>query len=215
MAAKIEDDVPLPGTSREVADSTPADDADDTPLSQATVDELNSMVAKAQAGEFKQLPEEPPQQELSRANRDDESRDNSRRTGASWRPQNRLPEPRPQHGWRFKWVRIGVLGNVDNRNVSTRFREGWQPVGLSEAQDLVGAVVLTDVDTRFEDALVIGGLMLCKMPEEEAQRRDRYYQDKARSQVRAIDNSLLSESDPRMPLNIRERNSKVEFGRGG
>ena len=59
--------------------------------------------------------------------RDLESRETDAREKA-WEPASILPDPEPQDGWVFRWVRTAMVGNLDNMNVSKRFREGWEPV---------------------------------------------------------------------------------------
>ena len=55
--------------------------------------------------------------------------------------------------------------------------------------------------------------MLCRAPEELVQERDEYYQQQTDAQMRSVDNNLMRESDPRMPI-FNERKSKVTFGKG-
>jgi hypothetical protein len=66
---------------------------------------------------------------------------------------------------------------------------------------------------RFKDNIVIGGLMLCKAPSEMVEERTEYFQQQTDSQMRSVDNNLMRESDPRMPM-FNERKSKVTFGKG-
>tara|TARA_R110000824_G_scaffold71951_1_gene184016 strand:+ start:1041 stop:1265 length:225 start_codon:yes stop_codon:yes gene_type:complete len=66
---------------------------------------------------------------------------------------------------------------------------------------------------RFKDNIVIGGLMLCKAPKELVAERNEYYASQAKSQMHSVDNNLMRESDPRMPL-FNERKTKVTFGNG-
>jgi hypothetical protein len=60
----------------------------------------------------------------------------------------------------------------------------------------------------------VGGLLLCKMPAENAQRRQDFYAGKAEQQVDSIDNIYLRENDPRMPMLKPERKTRVTFGGG-
>ena len=39
-----------------------------------------------------------------------------------------------------------------------------------------------------------------KMPQEMVDQRNEYYRDKARAQEKAVDNNLMRQNDPRMPL---------------
>jgi hypothetical protein len=65
---------------------------------------------------------------------------------------------------------------------------------------------------RFKDNVVMGGLMLCKAPTEFVEERNADYREQTTSQMRAVDNSLARENDPRMPL-FNERKSTVTFGK--
>jgi hypothetical protein len=89
-------------------------------------------------------------------------------------------------------------------------REGWEPVKLSEQPKFQ---LLIDPNSRFKDNIEIGGLLLCKTPSEFIQQRSDYYQRQTDAQTAAVDNSLMRENDPRMPL-FNERKSSVSFGKG-
>ena len=66
---------------------------------------------------------------------------------------------------------------------------------------------------RFKDNIVIGGLMLCKAPREMVEERNEYYSGQAKAQMSSVDNNLMRENDPRMPL-FNERKTRVTFGNG-
>jgi len=128
----------------------------------------------------------------------------------SWRRPETLPTPEPQDGWGFKWVRVATRGNADPTNITSKLREGWEACKASDHPEIELAVVENE---RFKDNIVIGGLMLCKAPQELVEERNGYYQTQADSQMRAVDNNLMRESDPRMPI-FNDRRSKVTFGKG-
>jgi hypothetical protein len=73
--------------------------------------------------------------------------------------------------------------------------------------------LLADPTSRFKDNIEIGGLLLCKAPEELVDQRNDYYQNMTEQQTKAIDNSFMKQNDPRMPL-FNERKSSVSFGKG-
>jgi hypothetical protein len=60
---------------------------------------------------------------------------------------------------------------------------------------------------------VIGGLMLCKAPKELVEERNDYFGEQSKAQINSVDNNLMRENDPRMPL-FNDRQSKVTFGNG-
>jgi len=129
----------------------------------------------------------------------------------SWRPAQLLPEPAPQPGFKFRWVRVSTLGQNDPVNVSAKLREGWEPVRASDHPEM--QLYLDSDNQRFKDNIVVGGLMLCKTPTEFVDQRNSFYQKQADGQMQSVDNSFMRENDPRMPL-FKERTSKTTFGRG-
>ena len=127
-----------------------------------------------------------------------------------WMPPELLPEPDKQAGYEYRWIRVSMLGKQDGRNVSTKIREGWEPVKLQEQPQFK---LLTDTTTRFEDGIEIGGLLLCKTPEEFVEQRKDYYANQNQLQAEAVDNNLMRQSDPRMPI-FKQRKSSTSFGTG-
>jgi hypothetical protein len=130
-----------------------------------------------------------------------------------WKPASLLPDPDPQDGWVFRWIRTSFVGQADNANVSAAYRVGWEPVRSEDHQELM---VTSDIDSRFgsEGHIEIGGLLLCKMPEEKLRSRGEYQRQKAEQQQEAIDNTYMRENDPRSPLLKTERGTR-KFGTGG
>lgn len=128
----------------------------------------------------------------------------------SWAPSSNLPTPNPKDGWTFRWIRVSSLGNADNTNVSKKFREGWEPVKASDHPELF---IETDIDSQFEDSLQVGGLLLCKAPEELMVKRREYFANMSAKQIESVDRNYMKENDPRMPLLAPERKTRTEFGR--
>jgi len=146
-----------------------------------------------------------------RAPREVDERKDDTRPDDAFIPQSLLPIPEPQDGWVFRWVRTSILGESDNINVSTRFREGWEPVMAEEHPELK---IQSDYGSQFaaKGNIEIGGLLLCKAPEKTMQQRSKYYEDMAQQQMEGVDRNYLRENDPRMPLLRPERTTKVKFG---
>lgn len=145
----------------------------------------------------------------NRLDRKLETREKSTRK-RSWRRPEVLPTPDAQDGYSYHWVRVATRGRADPTNVTSKLREGWEPVKASDHPEIELAVVENE---RFKDNVVIGGLMLCKAPEELVGERTEYYGDQTSNQMRSVDNNLMRESDPRMPM-FNDRRSKVTFGKG-
>jgi hypothetical protein len=129
---------------------------------------------------------------------------------AKWLPPQLLPDPTPEEGYAFRWVRISTLNKDDATNISSKLREGWEPVKASDHPEI--RLFGTD-DKRFPDSVQVGGLLLCKTPVEFVEQRNAYYSQQAEAQMQSVDNTYMRENDPRMPM-FKERSSKVTFGKG-
>lgn len=127
-----------------------------------------------------------------------------------WMPPELLPEPDKQAGFSYRWIRVSMLNNADPRNISTRFREGYEPVGLEEQPKFR---LLADPNSRYKDNIEIGGLLLCKRPVEFDEQQAAYYAEQTRMQTEAVDNNLMRQSDARMPI-FKEGRSTTSFGKG-
>ena len=145
----------------------------------------------------------------NRLNRELETREKTVRKKAWQRPEM-LPSPNPEPGYVFHWVRVSTQGQVDATNVSSKLREGWVQVKATDHPEITLVSIEHD---RFKDNIVIGGLLLCKAPIELVEERSEYYDTQTRSQMNSVDNNLMRENDPRMPL-FNERKTKVTFGKG-
>ena len=127
-----------------------------------------------------------------------------------WKAPELLPEPDKQPGFAYRWIRVSMLNSADPRNLSSKLREGWEPVRAEEQPKFK---LLVDPDSRFKDNIEIGGLLLCKTPQELVEQRTEYYEKQTQSQTDAVDNNLMRQNDPRMPL-FNERKSSTSFGKG-
>ena len=145
----------------------------------------------------------------NRKPREIETRQQSVRPEA-WKPPELLPEPDKQAGFAYRWIRVSTLNSADPRNLSAKLREGWEPVRAEEQPKFQ---LLIDPNSRFKDNIEIGGLLLCKTPDEFVDQRNKHYQKQAENQMDAVDTSLMRQSDPRMPL-FSERKSTTTFGKG-
>ena len=127
-----------------------------------------------------------------------------------WMPPKLLPDPNPEEGYAFRWIRISSLGKDDATNYSSKLAEGWEPVKASDHPEIR---LFAATQNKFPDSIEVGGLLLCKTPVEFAEQRDAYYRQQAEAQMQSVDNTFMRENDPRMPM-FKERSSKVTFGKG-
>ena len=145
----------------------------------------------------------------NRITRELESRSNKERP-KSWQPASTLPEPDKQPGYAYRWVRVSMIGKADASNVSSKLREGWEPVRIEEQPQFK---MLLDPNSTFKENIEVAGLLLCKIPEEFMDQRRDYFSKKNRAQIDSVDNNFMRENDPRMPL-FSEKKSKTSFGKG-
>ena len=145
----------------------------------------------------------------NRLKRELESRETQERP-KQWAPAELLPEPDKEAGYAYRWIRVSTLNNADPRNLSAKLREGWEAVRIEEQPKFQ---LLIDPNTRYKDNIEIGGLLLCKTPIEFVQQRNDHYAKQTQAQTEAVDNNLMRQSDPRMPL-FQERKSSSSFGKG-
>jgi len=125
---------------------------------------------------------------------------------AVYAPPTALPDPTPEPGWKFRWIATAVNGQNYAQNVAMRMREGWVPVKAEDHPELM-------LPANAAGNVEIGGLMLCKQPAEGVEARNTYYATQAVKQEQSVDNTLMRQSDARMPL-FNERKSTTSFGKG-
>lgn len=145
----------------------------------------------------------------NRLDRELETREKTTRKRSWVRPEV-LPSPKEHPDWDYRWVRISTQGQADPTNVSSKLREGWEPVLATDHKEIT---IFHAENDRFKDNIVMGGLMLCRAPKEMVKERNEYYAKQADAQIQSVDNNLMRESDRRMPL-FNERKTEVTFGKG-
>lgn len=138
-----------------------------------------------------------------------ETRTQSERPKQWVRPET-LPQPDKQPGYEYRWIRVSTLNQADARNISSKLREGWEPVRIEEQPKFK---LLVDPNSRFKDNIEVQGLLLCKIPTEFVEQRKDYFRQQTQAQIESVDNSFMRENDPRMPL-FKERKTTTSFGSG-
>ena len=125
-----------------------------------------------------------------------------------WAPPSHLEAPEAPEGFVHRWIRISMRGEEDKMNVHAKLREGWEPVRADEYPHYEAPVI---DDGKYQGVIGQGGLMLCRIPEETAHERNVYYGGRTREQMIAVDQDLMKEQHPSMPINS-SRQSRVTFG---
>lgn len=146
----------------------------------------------------------------NRKNREVEVREETDvREKKTWKPAALLPEIKQEKGYAYRWIRISLANEADNLNASSRMREGWEPVKHSDHPEVN---LPKNPNSQYGDSIEVGGLLLCKMPQEMVDQRNEYYKEKAEAQEKAVDNNLMRQNDPRMPL-FSDKKSTTTFGK--
>ena len=127
-----------------------------------------------------------------------------------WTPPQILETPDAPPGVKYSLIRTHIRGEDDKTNVHMRFREGFEPVKPSE---VAGYDLPTIDDGKHAGTVGVGGLILCKIPVETANERNAHFERQTENQMRAVDNDLMREENPAMPM-TRERKTQVSFGKG-
>jgi hypothetical protein len=126
----------------------------------------------------------------------------------TWTPPSSLDAPPAPQGYRHRWIRVEVLGFDDTKNVSGKLREGWELVRADEYPEQDFPSMTTG---KYSGVIGVGGLVLARIPEEIAQQREAYYKDQTKQRDEAVNNDVLKEQHPSMPIN-NERQTRVTFG---
>ena len=125
-----------------------------------------------------------------------------------WSPPSSLDAPPAPTGFKHRWIRAESLGFNDAKNVNGRLRQGYELVRSDEYPNADYPVV---EDGKYAGVIGVGGLLLTRVPEEIAQQRTDHYVKQGQENVEAVDNDLMKEQHPSMPINI-DRQTRVTFG---
>ena len=128
-----------------------------------------------------------------------------------WQPASLLPEFTKQDGWAYRWIRVSLMNEPYNMNVSSKMREGWEPVKHADHPEVI---LKADPNSNFKEGIEIGGLLLCKAPQELMDQRQAYMNEKTRQQTDAVDSQYMNQSDPRMPKFAEGNENGRRFGKG-
>ena len=126
----------------------------------------------------------------------------------TWTPPSSLDAPPAPDGFRHRWIRTEVLGMDDTKNMSGKLRSGWE---LVRGDEYPGSSYATVKEGKYAGVIGVGGLVLARIPEEIAQSRTEYFKRQTQERNEAIDNDLMREQHPSMPINA-DRQTRVTFG---
>ena len=125
-----------------------------------------------------------------------------------WAPPSSLDAPPAPPGFVHRWIRAESVGQMDQKNVSARLREGWEFVRSDEYPD----TEWPQIDSgKYNGVIAVGGLMLARIPEEIVEERNAYFHQLTKDKDEAIANDPLKDQHPSMPISS-ERSTRVSFG---
>jgi hypothetical protein len=100
------------------------------------------------------------------------------------------------------------MGFDDTKNMAGRIRSGYE---LVRADAYPGSEYPVVTEGKYKGIIGVGGLLLAKVPEEIVKSREAYFNSMTQDADDAIENDLMKEQHPGMPINA-ERQSRVTFG---
>ena len=127
-----------------------------------------------------------------------------------WAPPSQLDAPPAPNGFKHRWIRAETVGQMDQKNVSARLREGWEFVRADEYPNVQWPAIDSG---RYEGVIAVGGLMLARIPNEIVEERSKYFAQVTQDKDDAIANDPMKDQHPSMPIS-NERSTRVTFGGG-
>ena len=125
-----------------------------------------------------------------------------------WAPPSSLDAPPAPDGYRHRWIRAESMGFDDTKNITGKIRSGWELVRADEYPNEDYPSVTTG---KYAGVIGVGGLVLARITEELAKSREKYFRQKTEDRNEALENDVLKEQHPSMPIN-QERQTRVTFG---
>ena len=125
-----------------------------------------------------------------------------------WTPPSSLDATPAPDGYHHRWIRAETMGFDDTKNMAGRIRSGYE---LVRADAYPGSEYPVVTEGKYKGVIGVGGLLLAKVPEEIVKSREAYFNNMTQDADDAIENDLMKEQHPGMPINA-ERQSRVTFG---
>jgi hypothetical protein len=100
------------------------------------------------------------------------------------------------------------MGFDDSSNMSAKMRSGFELVRADQYPETDYPTIQTG---KYKGVIGVGGLLLARIPEEIAKSRQEYFAKQTQDKNDAINNDLMKEQHPSMPIN-NDRQTRVTFG---
>ena len=125
-----------------------------------------------------------------------------------WTPPSSLDAPPAPDGYHHRWIRSETMGFDDTKNMAGKLRSGYE---LVRADEYPETDYPTINDGKYQGVIGVGGLLLARISTELVQSRKAYFDNLTKQKDEAIDNDLLKEQHPGMPID-HDRQTRVTFG---
>ncbi len=125
-----------------------------------------------------------------------------------WTPPSSLDAPPAPDGYHHRWIRAETMGFDDTKNMAGKLRSGYELVRADEYPDTDYPTIN---DGKYKGVIGVGGLLLARISIELVKSREEYFNNLTKAKDEAIDNDLLKEQHPGMPIDI-DRQTRVTFG---
>jgi len=125
-----------------------------------------------------------------------------------WTPPSSLDAPPAPDGFHHRWIRAESMGFDDTKNMAGKLRSGYE---LVRADEYPGSNYPTVNEGKYKGVIGVGGLLLARIPIEIVKARDEYFGKITQDKNKAIEQDLMKEQHPSMPINA-ERQTRVTFG---
>ena len=125
-----------------------------------------------------------------------------------WTPPSSLDAPPAPDGYHHRWIRSETMGFDDTKNMAGKLRSGYE---LVRADEYPETDYPTINDGKYKGVIGVGGLLLARISAELVESRKEYFANLTKQKDEAIDNDLLKEQHPGMPIDV-DRQTRVSFG---
>ena len=125
-----------------------------------------------------------------------------------WTPPSSLDAPPAPDGYHHRWIRAETMGFDDTKNMAGKLRSGYELVRADEYPDTDYPTVN---DGKYKGVIGVGGLLLARISIELVKSREEYFNKLTKAKDEAIENDLLKEQHPGMPIDV-DRQTRVTFG---
>jgi len=125
-----------------------------------------------------------------------------------WTPPSSLDAPPAPDGFHHRWIRAESMGFDDTKNMAGKLRSGYELVRADEYPDTDYPAIDTG---KYKGVIGVGGLLLARISLELVKSRKEYFDNLTQQKDDAIDDDLMKEQHPGMPIDI-DRQTRVTFG---